>query len=84
MARSEDEAAEVDAAYEAERQADPDFSRYHVRSDHRQAPECRLDRNDGARILHAFDVTRPSPPRAAPPSISRPGAAATSTTTSRR
>lgn len=56
MAKSEEEVAEVDEAYEVECQRGPDFTRYHAGSDHRQAPERRLDRNDSARILHAFDV----------------------------
>jgi hypothetical protein len=56
MAKSDEEVAQIDEAYEAERQAGPDFTRYHVGSQFVQAATCRLDRSDGARILHAFDV----------------------------
>jgi hypothetical protein len=59
MARSDEERAEIDTAYEAERAAGPDFTRYHARSTFMElVPEHQLDRNDRHKILVAFDVIR--------------------------
>ena len=59
MAEAEEERAEVDAAYEADRAAGPDFTRYHRGSGVGDlVPEHQLDRNDRHKILVAFDVIR--------------------------
>jgi hypothetical protein len=59
MTKSEAARAEVDAAYEADRAAGPDFTRYHAGSGFRDLlPEHQLDRSDRHRILVAFDVIR--------------------------
>jgi hypothetical protein len=58
MARSEAERVEIDTAYEAERAAGPDFTRYHSGSGFEEPPEHRLDREGANRILVAFDVIR--------------------------
>jgi hypothetical protein len=59
MAGAEEERAEVDAAYEADRAAGPDFTRYHRGSGVGDlVPQHHLDRNDRHKILVAFDVIR--------------------------
>jgi hypothetical protein len=59
MARSDGERAEIDASYEAERAAGPDFTRYHSGSGLGDlVPEHQLDRTDRHNILVAFDVIR--------------------------
>ncbi len=58
MARSDEERAQIDAAYEAERAAGPDFTRYHVGSSFEEPSEHRLNREDANRILVSFDVIR--------------------------
>jgi hypothetical protein len=58
-ARWDAERAEIDAAYEAERAAGPDFTRYHSGSGLADmVPEHQLDRTDRHKILLAFDVIR--------------------------
>jgi hypothetical protein len=58
MAKSDREKVEIDAAYEGEHAAGPDFTRYHSGSTFEEAPEHKLDRNERYRILVAFDVVR--------------------------
>ena len=55
MARSQEERAEVQAAYEADRAAGPDFTRYHKGSRFAAlVPEHQLDRTDRHKIMVAF------------------------------
>jgi hypothetical protein len=59
MAKSEEERTEVGAAYEADRAAGPDFTRYHRGSGIGDlVPQHQLDRNDRHKVLVAFDVVR--------------------------
>jgi hypothetical protein len=59
MARTDEQRAEIGAAYEAERAAGPDFTRYRSGSGLGDlVPEHQLSRNDRHGILLAFDVIR--------------------------
>jgi hypothetical protein len=59
MAKSDEERAEIGAAYEVERAGGPDFTRYHAGSGFKElVPEHQLDRNDRHKVLVAFDVIR--------------------------
>lgn len=58
LARSADERAEIEAEYEAQLKAGPDYQRYRRGSDFRQAPRLSIDRNAIARMKMMLQCIR--------------------------
>jgi hypothetical protein len=56
QARTEAEQEAADRLYEEALRQGPDFTRYHSKSDFRDAPKLNIDRNAYARIMHALEM----------------------------